>query len=572
MYVQGQRQMDAYPASPFQKLIRGGHARLHFFEDETFEFSAAERGVIPGAPPTPVHSPQVRAIYGATSVLVGLTGALGNGLVTANLPYLQGALQLNSSEVAWLPASYLMTTAIAGSLLVKYRQLFGIRSFAMVFLAIQVILITAHLSVGGLESAIVIRAASGFCGTALLSLGVFYMIQAFPVNRRLGAVALGIGIPQLALPLARLFPKDDLAFDNWSGITLFELGLSVVTLAVVMLVRLPPNKRENTFEPLDALTFLLYASGVALLGSSLGLGGYLWWTNETWVGITLAAAIPCLTLVFFIEYFRSRPLIDVRWLSSITFIRWSLIAVIWRIVIAEQSIGVIGLLRDFGLTNDDFSYLSLIIFLSALAGLFTCAVLITPARLPKMVMAALLLVSAAAFADSFSGLNSRIPEFVLTQAAIAFATTMFIGPSFIFGLSRVIAEGGAKMTSFVALFGITQAVGTLAGTAFVQTYLFYAQQSHLANFAGQAARANPLVASALSAIVQQYKPNVLDPVLRTGEATLAFAQQTLLVARIAAYNDVFFAVSIIAASAAAIVGLATLCGSISSFITGRQEQ
>ncbi|MEK1897687.1 MAG: hypothetical protein AAAB20_31200 [Rhizobium sp.] len=511
-------------------------------------------------------------MYGLTSVLVGLTGALGNGLVIANLPYLQGPLQLNSSEVAWLPASYLMTTAIAGSVLVKYRQLFGIRSFCMVFLAIQVLLIAAHLSVQGLESAVAIRAASGVCGSALLSLGVFYMIQAFPVSRRLSAVALGIGIPQLALPLARLFPKDDLAFDNWRGLTLFELGLSVVTLAVVMLVRLPPNKRENTFEPLDAFTFLLYAAGVGLLGSSLGLGGYLWWTNEAWIGIALATAIPCLAVVLVMEYFRSNPLIDVRWLSSATFIRWSLVAIVWRVAIAEQSIGVIGMLRDFGLTNDELSGLSIIIFLSAVAGLLTAAVVISAKRLPQMVMIALSLVATAAFVDSFSGMDSRVPQFLLTQGVVAFATTMFIGPSFIFGLSRVITEGGAKMTSFVALFGITQAIGTLAGTAFVQSYLFYSQQLHLSDFANQAPKSSALVAQLFFDAARRYGTTIADPVLRSGEVALTFAQQTLLAARVAAYNDVFFAISIIAALAAALVGLATLCVPILGLITGRTGQ
>ncbi len=563
--------MDAQPIRLFGKLMRGGRGRLHFYEDEVFEFSAAERGVIPGAPPTPIHSLGVRCVYGATSVLVGLTGALGNGLVIANLPYLQGALQLNGSEVAWLPAAYLMTTAISGALLVKYRQLFGIRSFCMVFLTIQVVLIAAHLSVRTLESAIVIRAASGFCGTALLSLGVFYMIQAFPISRRLSAVALGIGIPQLALPLARLFPKDQLAIDNWRGLTSFELGLSAVTLAVVLVVRLPPNERHNTFEALDALTFVLYTAGVALLGSSLGLGGYLWWTNEAWIGFSLAAALSCLMLVFLIEYSRSRPLIDVRWLSSLTFIRWSIVAVIWRIAIAEQSLGVIGLLRDFGMTNDDFFDFSLVVFIAATVGLLSAAIVIGPKRLPLMVLVSLLLVASASFLDSFTAIESRVPQFLLTQAIIAFATTMFIGPSFIFGLSRVITEGGGKMTSFVALFGITQAVGSLAGTAFVQTYLYYAQQLHLLEFAGQAVKSKATVISLLSQNSDLFKAVVSDPVLRTGEGTLTFAQQSLLYARVAAYNDLFFAISVIAFSVAVVVASAMLYGKILSFLAKRHD-
>jgi hypothetical protein len=159
----------------------------------------------------------------------------------------------------------------------------------------------------------------------------------------------------------------------------------------------------------------------------------------------------------------------------------------------------------------------------------------------------------------------------LTQAIIAFATTLFIGPSFIFGLSRVITEGGGKMTSFVALFGITQAVGSLAGTAFVQTYLYYAQQLHLLEFAGQAVKSKATVISLLSHNSDLFKAVVSDPVLRTGEGTLTFAQQSLLYARVAAYNDLFFAISVIAFSVAVIVASAMLYGKIFSFLAKRHE-
>lgn len=73
-------------------------------QDEIFEFLPAERGVIPGAPPTPAHSPRVCAIYGVTSVLVGLTGALGNGLLNCKFAILARgtSTQLNSTHAKWL--------------------------------------------------------------------------------------------------------------------------------------------------------------------------------------------------------------------------------------------------------------------------------------------------------------------------------------------------------------------------------------------------------------------------------------------------------------------------------------
>ena len=55
----------------------------------------------------------------------------------------------------------------------------------------------AHLFVHSLSSAITVRAINGIAGAALIALGLFYMIQAFPAKHRLRAIAVGIGLSQL---------------------------------------------------------------------------------------------------------------------------------------------------------------------------------------------------------------------------------------------------------------------------------------------------------------------------------------------------------------------------------------
>ncbi|UXN66657.1 hypothetical protein N8E89_18695 (plasmid) [Phyllobacterium sp. A18/5-2] len=428
----------------------------------------------------------------------------------------------------------------------QYRQQFGIRSFCVIFLALHVIFILGHLFVRDLASAVAVRAASGVAGSALTALGVFYMIQALPMAHRQRAVVLGIGMPQLALPLARLFPIDFLALDNWRGLYLFELGLSLLTLAAVFCVRLPPNKRVAAFEKLDLVTFFFYACAIAFFGSAVGLGSYLWWTNRAWIGWFLAAALPCLMIALCIEYFRARPLINVRWLGNVVLIRFALVSLVARIVLSEPSIGAIGLLRDFGLANDDIRPLSLLILVAAVAGLTTSAIAVSPTRVTPLVMLAVALVAVASFADSYASMSTRLPQLYYTQMMIAFATTVFIGPSFVFGMSKVIAGGGANMTSFVALFGITQSIGTLVGTSIIQTYLTYSQQYHLTSFAGQVGKSNPLVSDTTRALAQDYASVIQDPTLRAAEGLSQFGQHILLNARVAAYDDVFFLVSALA--------------------------
>jgi len=529
--------------------------RQHFYQDdEHFEYPEGQQPALPGAPGFPDHPTGRRIVYAITSVLVGITGALGNAIVAANLPFLQGSLGLDISEVAWLPAAYLVTNAVTGCVLVKYRQEFGVRSFCMIFLTLQALLITSHLFVQGLAGAILVRAASGISASALTTLGVFYMLQAFTATHRLRAVCLGLGTPQLSLPIAWLIPKDLLALGNWNGLYLLELGLSLVVLGIVSIVRLPPSVRSKTFEPLDALSFSLYAVGFVMFGSAMGLGSYLWWTNVSWIGWFFAACVPCFALFARIEISRKRPLIDVRWLSAGAFIRLAVFAVLCRFLQSEQTMGVMTMLRDFGLTNDDIQPLTVAILLGSMLGLGVAAVAVSPTRLPYMVLASLVLVAVASYIDTGASVTTRVPELLLSQPLVAFAGTLFIGPLFIFGLGRVLAEGGVRMTSFIALFNATQSVGTLTGNAFTQTFLFHAQQYHIRTYAAQAERSAPDVAALISSLSARYSPVIADPVVRSAEGIAAFSQQISLYSRVAGYIDVFTAISLAASTGAVALG------------------
>lgn len=553
-------------ASSIRKRRASG---LAFYQDQHWDFSPAETGIIPGAPPSPQHPLSRRILYGLTGLLVSITGGSGNALVVANLPYLQGALGLDLTEIAWLPTVYLITSSITGFVLIKYRQQFGMRSFCMVFLMLYASIVFAHLFVDSLASAIAVRAASGISGSALTVLGVFYINQALPLKHRQTAVAFGIGLPQLALPLARLFPISGLALNNWRGIYLFELGLSLLALAAVMFVRLPPNARVKAFEKLDAVTFCFYACAIACFGSAVGMGSYFWWTNRAWIGWLLAISAPCMAIALIIEYCRARPLIDVRWLGKFVLLRFAIVTIVARIVFSEQTIGAIGFLRNFGLTNDDIRPLSACIFISAVLGLVVGAVASGPTRLTGLVMLAVGLVAIGAYMDSFVSDMTRGPQLIFTQSLIAFATTVFIGPSFLFGLSRVLVDGGSKMTSFVALFGITQSLGTLIGIAFVQTTLLIRQQYHIQSYAGQLAKDYPLVSGQILGYSNQFLATLQDSTLRYAEGVSQLGQNALVEAQVSAYDDVFLIISILATFATLYLLVVIVVGWLSKFRSGR---
>src|SRR5215813_2998418 len=122
------------------------------------------------SPFNPEHPNARRWAYAAIGVLAGLTGGLGNALVSANLSYFQGTLGLTAKEAAWIPAAYVTTYICANLVLVKFRQEFGLQLFLRLVLVAYILATVTHLFVHGFWSAMLVRAMSGLAGAGLSTL------------------------------------------------------------------------------------------------------------------------------------------------------------------------------------------------------------------------------------------------------------------------------------------------------------------------------------------------------------------------------------------------------------------
>jgi MFS family permease len=523
--------------------------------DEDWQFAPHERPTMPGSPANPDHPGARRVAYGAVGVLVGLTGGLGNAMVSVNLLQLQGALDLYSYEIAWLPTAFVMTNVSINLLLIKFRQQFGLRLFSSIFVSLYALVTFAHLFVHSFATAIAVRAASGMAGAALSSLALYYMMQALPAKWRLQAVVLGIGIPQLAIPLARLFSTELLAFGEWRALYLFEFGLAVISLAAVLLLRLPPSERQKAFEPLDFVSFALFASGSALLCAVLGQGRILWWSDTAWLGWALCAAIPLMLGAILLEHHRSRPLLETRWLSSTDIVRFAIVSILVRIILSEQGFAAVGLLTTLGYNNDQFHTLFAIVTISMIAGSVLSAMLLNPMQLTQPVMFAIALVAVGAAIDSHSSNLTRPYNLYFSQALIAFSTTFFMGPALLFGLTRALQKGSGHILSFIALFGITQNLGGLAGSALLGTFQVVREKAHSNALVQQIVMNNPLVATRIQQGGAAYGRTIGDPTLRNAEGAVLLSQQVTREANILAYNDVFRFIALLAAATTIYLGI-----------------
>ncbi|MGN8261960.1 MFS transporter [Pseudomonas sp. SMSB3] len=504
-----------------------------------------EKPSLPGSPSTPLHSPAKRVAFGVVGLLVAITGGLGNALVTANLVFLQGALGATSAEMAWLPAAYVMTNVSMNLLLVKFRQQFGLRAFTEVFLVLYVLVTFAHLLVNDLQSAVAVRAAHGMVGAALSSLGLYYMIQAFPERWRLKAMVLGLGASQLALPLARIFSEDLLQIAEWRGLYLFELGLALTALGCVLLLKLPPGDRFKTFEPLDFLTFTLMASGTALLCAALSLGRIDWWLEAPWIGMALAGSIGLILSGLAIEHNRQNPLLMTRWLGSGAIIRLGLCVILIRMVTSEQSTGAVGFLQMLNMSSEQMRSLYAVMLLGAVAGLASSALTIDPKHLVIPLFISLLAMATGAFMDSSSSNLTRPAQMYVSQFLLAFGSTFFLGPSMALGISHVRANP-RNLVSFSVLFGICNNLGGLAGAALLGTFQTWREKFHSSHLMDHLSLVEPLVQARVQGGGAGYAGVIADPALRHEAGLRALASAATREANVMAYNDVFMLIGSIA--------------------------
>ena len=511
-----------------------------------YQFAPEERPVFPGSPAAPAHPLGRRLAYALIAVIVGISATLGNSLVTVNLANLQGGLSLYNTETSWLPAVYVGMNASANLLLFRARIQFGIPAVTCTLLlgyAAAAFYQLVHPSFG---SAILVRGVSGMAAAGLTTLTLYNMLQAIPAKIRPVAFVIGIGIPQLGVPLARLFPPELLALDRWRGLHLMELGLALVAFSALTWLPLPPSERRKAFEPLDFVTFALYAPAMLLLCGVLGLGRLVWWTDVPWTGWALAAAVPLFAAAILIEHNRANPLLRTEWIASSSIVRFAAVALMVRLALAEQTYGAVGLLTFGGLTNEQLRTLFAIVLAAMILGTLASAAVLRPNRLTHQVVVASLLIAVGAWMDSGSTSATRPAQLYVSQAFTAFGASFFIGPALLYGLLRVLQRGPEILVSFVVLFSTTQNVGGLAGSALLGTYQVIREKAHSHALVDHLTLADPQVAGRVQAGAGAVSGVIVDPGLRSAEGAALLGQSATREANILAFDDVFQLVAVLA--------------------------
>jgi hypothetical protein len=162
-------------------------------------------------------------------------------------------------------------------------------------------------------------------------------------------------------------------------------------------------------------------------------------------------------------------------------------------------------------------------------------------------MLAIGLVAIAAFADSHATSLTRAPQMYASQALIAFAATYFLGPALLFGMTRALQQGTGHVISFIALFGMINSIGGLAGTALLGSYQQIREKANSAALVQAIDPTDPIVAQRLQAGGAAVSRVVGDPALRSAEGGAILSQTTTREANVLAFDDVFRLIAELAA-------------------------
>lgn len=531
---------------------------------------------VPETPVTPAPPPEksfyAKLLYIFAGLSFFVTQGMGMNIVMANIYQLQGEFSATIAEVAWLSAAYMAPYATFSIALFKVRQQYGLRPFAEISIICFVLASCLNLFVTDLHSAIVVRFVSGMAAAPLSSLGFLYILEAFPVQRKL---TLGLSIALtgtlLSAPLARIISPTLLDIDGWQALYTMEVGLSLAVLPIIYLLPLTPPPRAKVIERMDILSYLLFAGGLGCLAVFLTLGRFYWWFETWWLGVLLATSIGLLAVMTMIELPRKNPMLDLRWIFSRTNLHLIAILLIYRAVSSEQSSTAVSLYQQLGILNEQTTGLYALIIVATLLGGALCALLMLTKYVDTAHVIALALIGLGAFMDS--GLTNlvRPEQMYLSQAMIAFGAAMFLPPVMAKGFGAALAKGPPYLVNFITIFIFTQITGSLLTTGLLGSFVTLREKFHSNILVESILLQSPQVAQRVSQLSAGYSHVITDAALLKAEGLSLLGAQVTREAYILAYNDTFLLISVCAAAALVMLLLHLAWLRLKSLLKGEDE-
>ena len=487
-------------------------------------------------------------------IFIALSQALGQGFLSANITTLAGELGASVSDTMWLMVVFMAPRAALPLILIKVRTQYGLRRFAEVSIVVYAVVAGISLFATDLRSALLVELLSGIAAAPLSTLAFMYILEPLSQQKKLSlGLPLAMTFMSLGTPLGRALSPILLENSNWQNLLLIKLGMSMTCLALVFRLPLISGDRVKVIERLDLLSFSLITASFSGFVACFTTGATYWWTSTPWIGVVMAGAIGTLVAAFLIELQRKSPLVDVRWLMTPAMLQFTAALFLFRIILSEQTSGAPGLFQALGYSAAQMAPLFWMITAATLAGGLACCLVLTPQRVPLIHLAALALIAFGAHLDAQANSQIAPSTMYLSQAIIGFAAALFLPSAMAIGLVSALMRGPQYILSFIIVFLSSQVLGATIGTGIFRTLVFMRTRAHAQWFKEHLVTGDGMVTQRLTQIAGTLSHNISDPALLKTQAARQLGTTVSQQATVAAYNDIFYLISLLALFAMAVL-------------------
>jgi DHA2 family multidrug resistance protein len=416
------------------------------------------------------------AVIGST--LGAFLAILNIQVVGASLADIQGGIGAGIDDGGWITTSYLVAEIIVIPLSAWLANIFSLRTYLLGSTIVFLALTAACASANTLGQMIVIRAAQGFAGGALIPLSFTIIMtrlprSKYPIGLAIYSIA-AIFAPSIGPALGGYFSDNF----GWQSIFFISLPAGLVMVGMLWYALEPAPRQFNLLRQGDWLGMFTMAVGLGCFETVLEEGEKNDWFGSPFIVRLAVVAVVSLCAFVWIELKRRAPLLNLRLLvrrnfglgSAANFVfGFSMFG--WIYLVPEylsrmqgyssQQIG--GVMIWIGLPQ-----LVLIPFIPRIMRYVDSKRLIISGYILFVVGSML----AAWLSDSFSG-----PQFLSASLVRAVAQGMVMSPLAGIAIAGIEHEYAGSAS---ALFNALRNLGGAVGIAVIQTFLTKREQFHSA--------------------------------------------------------------------------------------------
>jgi MFS transporter, DHA2 family, multidrug resistance protein len=477
------------------------------------------------------------AVVGST--IGAFLAILNIQVVGASLADIQGGIGAGLDDGGWITTSYLVAEIIVIPLSAWFASVFSLRSYLLTSTILFLGLTAACASAQTLGQMIVIRAAQGFAGGALIPLAFTIIMTKLPRSK----YPAGLAIYSIAVVFApSIGPALGGYFSDtfgWQSIFFLSLPPGLVMIAMLWHSLESAPRQLQLLRHGDWLGMFTMAVGLGCLESVLEEGNKDDWFGSPIIMRLAVIAVLSLGTFIYVELKRTEPLLNLR-------------------LLARRNFGL-GTCANFIFGFSMFGWIYLIPqYLSRMQGYSSQQIggvmiwiglpqiLLIP-FLPKimqrvdnrcLVIAGYILfiggsLLAMRLSDDFSG-----PQFLSSSLVRALAQVMTMAPLSAIAIAGIEREHAGSAS---ALFNAMRNLGGAVGIAVIQTFLTKREQFHSAVLSSQVTLLNQSTRQRLEHLTRYFlSSGVSDTAAAYREAVVAVGRGIRHQAFLLGFGDTIF--------------------------------